>query len=99
MLTIKFDIVTNVKDTTGFPSALEVCGKAFADHISSKLTDIRDPVTGASVRLEARRVPAGIVLSLHGSDSCVATATTRIHSMLSPELQLGSRSFLFGAGA
>jgi hypothetical protein len=99
MLTIKFDIVTNVKDTTGFPSALEVCGKAFADHISSKLADIRDPVTGASVRLEAQPHPSGILLVLRGSDSCVATAETRIHSMLSPELQLGSKSFLFGAGA
>ena len=83
MLTIQFDIVTNVKDTVGFPPALEVCGKAFADHISSMLSDIRDPKTGETVRLEAHRVPEGIALSLRGPDSCLATAQTRIYAMLS----------------
>jgi hypothetical protein len=97
MMTITFDIITNLKDTTGYPPALEVCAKAFADHITSKLADIRDEQTGESVRIEAHLHPEGLVLRLHGSDSCCAKAETWMLSWTSPKPQLGSESFLMAA--
>lgn len=84
MHTIEFDIITNVKDNPSYPSALEVCGVAFAEHISQRLMDIRDPKTGEPPRLVAERVAEGMKLSLRGSDWCIAEAQIRIHAMLAP---------------
>jgi hypothetical protein len=85
MIKFVFNIETNIKDTIGYPSALSVCGRAFADHISSMLTDIKDPKTGASPSIESEVVERGIMLSLKGSPSCVAEAEIRILAMTKPD--------------
>jgi hypothetical protein len=85
MIKFVFNIETNIKDTIGYPSALSVCGRAFADHISSMLTDIKDPVTGASPRMEFEVVERGIMLSLRGSPSCIAEAEIRVLAMIDPK--------------
>jgi hypothetical protein len=82
MITIEFKIQTNIKDTVGYPTAPEVTGAAFANHITNMLTDIHDPQTGESPRIACHSHPKGIMLSLHGSASVRAEAEIRLASMI-----------------
>ncbi|MGB7748860.1 MAG: hypothetical protein WBN75_16410 [Verrucomicrobiia bacterium] len=82
MLTIQFNIETNLKDKRTISC---VAGGAVARHLTGLLKDIKDPVTGESPQVLMSPHEEGIKLSLRGSASTLAEAEVQIRAMLESE--------------
>jgi hypothetical protein len=80
MLTIQFNIETNLKDKQ---TILCVAGGAVARHLTGLLKEIKDPVTGESPQVLMSPHEEGVKLSLRGSPSTLVEAEVQIRSMLS----------------
>jgi hypothetical protein len=71
MLTIQFNIETNLKDKQ---TILCVAGGTVARHLTGLLKEIKDPATGESPQILMAPHKEGISLSLRGSASTLAEA-------------------------